>query len=284
MTPAIDQRIYNRRGGPIPPDHVLTPGGYRHKSLVRKVKRGYYLRRRKNEIQLVERRTNRIHKREPVPDPSNLHPQIGSGWITFSEWNRSAGTTIRRIYTEWKVPDAPVNADSGQTIFLFNGLQNDSKDEIIQPVLQYGNSAAGGGASWGIANWHVAPSGLATTSKLLPVNSGVTITGVITLTSQPNGKFTYVSQFVNYSEIDWIVPEIDELTWACQALEAYYFRTNDDFPASPFTSMTSIEIDLQQSNLSNIPWKSSNPFIADGQRSNVSDPSNPGGEVDIFYR
>jgi hypothetical protein len=285
MTPPVDQRIYNLRGVPVPQDYVLTPGGYRHKSLVRKVKKGFYIRRRKNEIQLVERRTNRIHKREPAPDPGGIYPQIGSGWITATEWNRPAGTTIKRIYTQWVVPDAPIAGDAGQTVFLFNGLQNDSRDEIVQPVLQYGPSAAGGGGGgWGIANWNVAPSGFAPTSPLLPVDSGDTVTGVVTLVSQPNGKFTYVSQFVGYPQIDLTVPEIDELTWACQTLEAYQISSNDDYPASPYTSMTSIEVDLQQTNLSSIPWATFNPYIADGQRSNVSNPSNPAGEIDIFYR
>jgi hypothetical protein len=283
MTPAIDQRIYNRRGEPIPDDHVLTPGGYRHKSLVRKVKKGFTFRRRKNEIQLVERRTSRIHKREPVPDPDTLHPQIGLGWITYCEWHRVAGTTIKRIYTQWGVPDPPV-INSDQTIFLFNALQNESKDEIVQPVLQFGSSAAGGGASWGIANWHVAPSGLATVSKLLPVDSGDTITGVITLVSQPNGLFTYVSQFVEYPQIDRTVSEIDELTWACQTLEAYQISANDDYPANNYTSMSSIEIDVQPNNPDSIPWDRHYPYIADGQSSNVSNPNNPGGEIDIFYR
>src|ERR1700722_13952768 len=145
MTSPVNQHIYNRRGVRLPLDHVLTPGGYRHKELVRKVEKGFYLRRRKNEIQFVERHTNRIRKREPIPDPSAVHPQIGSGWTTFSEWNRPGGTTIKRIYTEWMVPDPPVTRDSGQTIFLFNGLQNDRRNEIVQPVLQFGASAGGGG-------------------------------------------------------------------------------------------------------------------------------------------
>jgi hypothetical protein len=251
---------------------------------VRKVKKGFYLRRRKDEMQLVERRTSRIHKRSPVPDPSATIPQIGSGWITSSEWNRPPGASISRIYSEWTVPQPPITPNSGQTIFLFNSLENASRDEIVQPVLQFGSSAAGGGNGWWIGNWYVAPSGLATTSALVEVDPGDVVTGVVTLISQPSGAFTYVSQFLGHPEIDVTVPEIDELTWVCHTLEAYQTTGNDDYPGSPYTSMISIEIDLEQSTVDSVQWSVINPYAADGQRSNVSNPNNPGGEIDIFYR
>jgi hypothetical protein len=252
---------------------------------VRRIKTDFYLRRRKGELQTVERSTKRIRKREPIPAPQNLHPQIGSGWITYSEWTRPAGTIIQRIYTQWVVPDAPTDY-SGQTIYLFNGLENEAKTEIVQPVLQYGSSNAGRGKGWFIANWWVMPSGHAIISKpgARPVSSGVTITGVVTLLSQPNGKFTYVSQFVGYPELDVTASETDELCVACQTLEAYHIGGDQDFPASPSTSMTSVAIDLAEEAANDLEWKVSNPWLSTGQWSNVSNPSNPGGEVDIFYR
>ena len=43
----------------------------------------------------------------------------------------------------------------GQTIFLFNGIEPGDFSHILQPVLQWGPSAAGGGASWSVASWYV---------------------------------------------------------------------------------------------------------------------------------
>ena len=44
---------------------------------------------------------------------------------------------------------------NGGVIFIFNGLEPTTENVIIQPVLQYGVSAAGGGNYWAIASWLV---------------------------------------------------------------------------------------------------------------------------------
>ena len=57
---------------------------------------------------------------------------------------------------------------SRQTIFLFNGIQNTGANfGILQPVLQYGSSAAGGGAFWSIASWYVTSGGQAELGRAL---------------------------------------------------------------------------------------------------------------------
>jgi len=61
---------------------------------------------------------------------------------------------------------------------------------IIQPVLQWGSSAAGGGQYWAIASWFV--GGAHTVySDLKQVSSGDTIYGNMTLdaTSQKVGRY-----------------------------------------------------------------------------------------------
>jgi hypothetical protein len=52
----------------------------------------------------------------------------------------------------WTVPPAPAT-QSGQTIYLFNGMQ-DSVPMILQPVLQWGALQVGGGNSWTVASWY----------------------------------------------------------------------------------------------------------------------------------
>src|SRR5205814_6113987 len=67
---------------------------------------------------------------------------------------------------------------SDLTVFLFSGLENDAKNEILQPVLQYGHSAAGGGDGWSIGNWWVTPAGIVGQNGVQEVNPGDTVTGV----------------------------------------------------------------------------------------------------------
>lgn len=52
---------------------------------------------------------------------------------------------------------------------MFSGIQNSTM--IYQPVLQWGESAAGGGNYWGVASWYVdGQGGLALHSNLVRVN------------------------------------------------------------------------------------------------------------------
>jgi len=78
-----------------------------------------------------------------------------------------------------------VPADEGiQTLFLFTGMQDNyglvrdaSVTNIIQPVLQFGTSEAGGGTYWSMASWYVDSNGNAYYSALTNTMSGHTIQG-----------------------------------------------------------------------------------------------------------
>jgi hypothetical protein len=82
-------------------------------------------------------------------------PALGSGWIAYTYWNNGTGKSITSFKTRWVVPPAPVSND-GQLIYLFNGIQNYGYNYgILQPVLQWGASPAGGGSYWAVASWYV---------------------------------------------------------------------------------------------------------------------------------
>jgi hypothetical protein len=79
-----------------------------------------------------------------APDPVN------NGWIESANWTSSVA--IKSMHADFYVPKAPTSYH-GQTIFLFPALEPTSGSDIIQPVLQYGPSGAGGGNYWAIATW-----------------------------------------------------------------------------------------------------------------------------------
>lgn len=189
---------------PTPPaapaagQYVLTPGGYRDRSLVYQVAPETLISGAAGEQRLLEisggrvsadRGAIRVHEPGVPVMPNNIQrtapgisvPALGTGWIVDTRWNRP-GAPVTSFRTTWTVPPAPSSHD-GQTIFLFNGLENDSM--ILQPVLQWGPSAAGGGNNWAVASWFAdGQSGQAFHSSLSGVTAGEQLVGVMTLTDQ----------------------------------------------------------------------------------------------------
>ena len=61
---------------------------------------------------------------------------------------------ISYFNTTWLVPPAPATYN-GQLVYLYTGMKPADYGAILQPILQYGVSPAGGGAYWPVANWYV---------------------------------------------------------------------------------------------------------------------------------
>src|SRR5437016_3270931 len=173
---------------------VLTPGGYRHQSLVHHIEP-------EHRLDFAEGAIRKLHvSGHEVADlgvlrerpggqplmPANVAPHptvvpaLGSGWIAYAYWTNNTGHPVTRFATTWVVPPPP-QTNHNQTIFLFNGIQNATM--IYQPVLQWGPSAAGGGAYWSVASWYVdGQGGPAFHTNLVRVNPGDVLLGVMTQT------------------------------------------------------------------------------------------------------
>jgi len=88
-----------------------------------------------------------------------------SGWAAYV-YDEGTAPTIDAYNGSWPVPPNPQD-QGAQTLFLFTGLQDNygldrrsrkdipSVTNIIQPVLQFGQSEAGGGDYWAMASWYV---------------------------------------------------------------------------------------------------------------------------------
>ncbi|KAJ7104990.1 hypothetical protein C8R44DRAFT_886994 [Mycena epipterygia] len=75
------------------------------------------------------------------------------GWVAYALWLNTGSWPIASFMTTWKVPAVPAT-NHGQTVFLFNSIEPNSGDAILQP---YGPSAARGGAFWALATWVANP-------------------------------------------------------------------------------------------------------------------------------
>ena len=98
----------NGRRNVVADDIVLTPGGFRARSLVHQVRPGHGLRAAGGRMQMVNLATDAIVDiPEPTVRPSSI-PALGSGWIADAYWNNDTGTPISAFRTTWRVqyPDA----------------------------------------------------------------------------------------------------------------------------------------------------------------------------------
>lgn len=264
-------------------NRVLTPGGYRPRSLVREVGEGLALRAAGGVVKRLDISTSVLLDTEAVTLMAEEVPALGSGWVAYAFWNNGTGRSIQTFRTTWTVPRAPAT-QSGQTIFLFNGIQNYGANfGILQPVLQWGTSAAGGGPFWSVASWYVTSGGQAFHTQLVQVNEGDTLVGVMSLAGQTGNSFSYVSEFEGMANTSLPVNNIAELLWCNETLEAYNISQCSDYPASDVTTFGSIDIQTS-SKTTPVNWTPVSAVTDCGQHVVVVSNTNPGGEVEIHYR
>lgn len=256
------------------PGLVLTPGGFRPPAFVHHLPAGQALSRVGDQLHRLDLATNVRTEIAKLSAPAKKIPALGSGWIAWGSFRNTTGTPISFFKTLWTVPPPPAT-QSGQTIFLFNGLTGMS--DILQPVLQWGPSSAGGGNYWSVGSWFVDPSGHAFHSTLANVNPGQTLVGVMALTSQAGNLLSYSCEFQGINGTRLTVQNIAELKQATETLECYGITRCSDYPATKLTVMAAIS--LQTGAVS--PAVTWTPFdaVADcGQHTRVA-----GANVLLYY-
>ena len=160
----------------VPKDYVITPFGYSHPTCVRHISEG--------ETVLGDDRIQYADGSVEASAPVCEYPRYTSqglpltgiepatnGWV---EWASATTTSsYKKMVVTWPVPPNP-SYYHGQTIFLFPGLEDDNSPKkcILQPVLQYGPSAAGGGVYWSVAAWKVCTNNIVDYSSLIGANNG----------------------------------------------------------------------------------------------------------------
>ena len=170
--------------------------------------------------------------------PSTAPPPGTGGWVEGAQRHvsLSSGTNLDYLVSGWAVPEDPVS--DGALIYLFNGLEPEGQALILQPVLQWGVGAAGGGDYWAIASWLVAGS-TAYISPLETVSAGDQLVGVNEVTSQSGSPSTLYWKILAQDETSgaytYITPSTYgyQWTWAYTAiLEAYNVTSCAQFPST----------------------------------------------------
>ncbi len=293
-------------------DLVITPGGLRPRSMVHLLQPGQHVSVKDGRVRVIETATGNVVKdlgesakpedgEGPPPQrASRVVPSLPDvGWIENAQWRNAGANPIVYFSTNWVVPPAPTSNDN-QVVFLFNGMQPDSGAHIIQPVLQWGPSAAGGGAYWSISNWYAdGQGGASVVAPVVKVDPGTILQGVMTCTGSSSSGYNYTCKFIGYSAVDLTQTDAEEMTWAYETLECYgpYNSTTktfnplsqcSDYPNTPFTSMYAIEIKMGTPGTSgadaDIAWFAVTSYKDCGQVCDIVNNASPGGEVVLYYR
>jgi len=162
-----------------------------------------------------------------------------NGWVEASQEDLSwlgGSDNIDYMSGEWYVPNNP--SMNGALIYFFNGIEPSSQNWILQPVLQYGYSPAGGGYYWGIASWLVGTGG-AWHSPLVKVNAGDKLWGFTEQTGQSGGTSYWESEAYDLTTgaYSWITASTWGLhwTWAYEGvLEVYGVNYCAQLPSSGY--------------------------------------------------
>ena len=167
------------------------------------------------------------------------------GWVEWADEDLSSGVSF--LSADFTVPPLPESVGD-QVIFLFPSLTPATNPPIIQPVLQFGAAADGGGKYWSIASWYLTESANSFNSKVVKVSPGDKLRGTIegtgtcsagrctswTITladlTQPTLKTTLTTRAGRHHFV--------QLQGA--ALETYQMDGCDQYPPSPvaFTNLT----------------------------------------------
>jgi hypothetical protein len=253
---------------------VLTPAGYMPKSSTHFVEPGTELGIVNGRIQKFESVSGKMLQdfgpvtitEDPVHSTTNggsfeqslssTTPAVFNGWAAYTFWaNPDTTNPITFFSSNWVVPDAPADTSRQQTIFIFDGMQDGTKANsyIIQPVLQFGPSAAGGGEFWAVTNWFVS-SKQTFYGTLKAVKTGKILQGVMTETVNTGKKFDYTSSFTGLpKDVSIKVKNVPQAFWCAETLEVYGVKKADQYPDDKNMVFSGIQI-LQGTTNAPIDW------------------------------
>lgn len=278
-----------------PQDEIVnTPFGPALKSKVHYVPINCHLNNKKNtQVQMVKTKSGSIVGVYGNLNRTKKSIEINSykdGWNTYAVYGKYIIDKPSTYFSaKWIVPSPPKESD--QLLYFFNALlgmdfleNGNHFDHIIQPVLQWGLSPAGGGKYWAICNWYVNDLDYFHDS-LIVVNSGTLLEGVLKQTSTSNNRFSYNSSFSGYPT-GLQVDDLPQLQLAYVALESYKAESSDEYPTNQKIKFFDIHLDTDAKN-TKIPWDlykdEKSPSVL-GQFTKVTNPSSDGGEIEIYFR
>mmetsp|Transcript_3149 Transcript_3149/g.3873 ORF Transcript_3149/g.3873 Transcript_3149/m.3873 type:complete len:282 (-) Transcript_3149:50-895(-) len=225
---AVSQRVKDE-------DYAFTPHHRVHKNCVHGVPDGTKIRREHDGSFSLFYRDGRLSTMPRCEhEPMAMH---GRAWKAWTQYHNLDGFTF--MSATWPTPPAPSKPTSSEILYYWPGTEPDDNSFVLQPVLQYGSTPAGGGMYWAVASWYVGDR--AFYSNLVNATTGDMMFG--TMTAQSNSSWAIMSE--NSATKQSVSLEVDNIvtqTYAYCVLEAYnLFNCANEYPAGttsePFTNL-----------------------------------------------
>jgi hypothetical protein len=118
-------------------------------------------------------------------------------------------------------------------------------------------------------------------TKLVKVNPGATLHGLIALTAHNGNQFNYNSKFTNVEGTGLNVKNVAELKWATETLEAYGIKKTADYPAGQ-TVWSGINLKLANGNVPSVKWGTAQD-AKDGIKTEVNKDGAKDAKITITY-
>lgn len=252
-------------------------------------------------ILVVNRETGKTEKKLSLKNPDRKSDELSEsgtnsfpatnpqdGWVTYTECEIFAPIPGPTYFSaEWTVPSPPLKK-SDQLIYIFNGLSGTHSfydgstiTYILQPVLHWGPSPAGGGNYWAICNWFVTNKGQYFHDSLIRVNPGDKLQGIIKLMARSDSTYSYNSSFGGYGEgLD--IHNTKGLGTGYLTLETYGVRDCKENPADEKLRMFHIQI-INNSTYTTGHWFTYNMITNCGAFTNIINESSRNGEINIHF-
>jgi hypothetical protein len=193
-----------------------------------------------------------LHTLQPIASGARVAPS-SNGWVEDTTWTSTVA--LGSLSATFVVPPLPTPSNDA-TIFFFPAAETNDGATILQPVLQYGQSDAGGGNYWSAASWILTAS-TTTISSSMPVSAGDTISG--TMTSACSGSNCNWSVVTTDVTSNTTVTAEATLTTAVAlnfggVLETYQVTACNQLPSSGTITFTGITLQDQNGNPLQPAW------------------------------
>lgn len=261
--PQVGEALFADTVGTPPEGYLPTPGGaYYHKSCIHEIPSGAQLTEHGEVVSAGKPTYSLPSCRYPVFRsrggrlPAKATAPGTSGWIEWAQTRPDGvqGDAFYSISSDMIVPAPPPvgYSQQGKVFFAFPALEPEDRENVLQPVLTYGNQGNYGGAYWTATSYICGNSSYGCThSPVLSVQPGDSLHTTVRVDL---GSHTYCIRTAYCWAIETTNTRTGEttklsvtfggpLTWADGGVvETYGFSSCSDYPA---TDMRFVNISLQ---------------------------------------